>query len=116
VRVVTILHVVTESQDGRLHLALRGELDLSTVAKLQAELIRIEMDRPPVVVLDLSRLTFLDSMGLRCVLSAAERAREQERRLVVVRGPDAVQRVFSITRLDERLEMVDNLSALSMAD
>jgi anti-anti-sigma factor len=116
VRTVTILHVDTESQDGRLHVALRGELDLSTVAKVQTELSRIEADRPPVVVLDLSRLTFLDSMGLRCVLSAAERAREQDRRLVVVRGPEAVQRVFSITRLDERLEMVDDLSALSMAD
>jgi hypothetical protein len=30
---------------------------------------------------------------------------------VIVRGPDAVQRVFSITRLEERLEIVDDVSA-----
>jgi hypothetical protein len=29
-----------------------------------------------------------------------------------VRGPDAVQRVFSITRLEERLEMVDDVGAV----
>jgi anti-anti-sigma factor len=109
---VTILEVESEERDGLVHVALRGELDLSTVAKVQEELDRLEADRPPVVVLDLSRLSFLDSTGLRCVITAAERARDTERRFVVVRGPNAVQRVFSITRLEERLEMVDDLSAV----
>ena len=63
--------------------------------------------------LDLSKLTFLDSTGLRCVVTADERLREQGRRLVIVRGPDAVQRVFSITRLEERLEMVDDAGGVT---
>lgn len=109
---VTILEVESEERDGLHHVALRGELDLSTVAKVQEALDRVEADGPATVVLDLSRLTFLDSTGLRCVITAAERAREAERRFVVVRGPDAVQRVFSITRLEDRLEMVDDLSAV----
>ena len=41
-------------------------------------------------------------------MTADERAREEGRRLVIVRGPEPVQRVFSITRLEERLEMVDD--------
>jgi anti-sigma B factor antagonist len=109
---VTILEVESEERDGLVHVALAGELDLSTVGKVQEELSRIEADSPRVVVLDLSRLSFLDSTGLRCVITAAERAREAERRFVVVRGPDPVQRVFSITRLEDRLEMVDDLSAV----
>ena len=32
---------------------------------------------------------------------------------MIVKGPDAVQRVFAITRLEERLEMVDDDSSLS---
>ncbi len=67
---------------------------------------------PPVIVLDLSKLTFLDSTGLRCLVTADRRAREAGRRVVIVRGPDAVQRVFEITRLDERLEIVDDASAV----
>jgi anti-anti-sigma factor len=109
---VTILEVESEERAGLVHVALRGELDLSTVAKVQEELERVEADGPPVVVLDLSRLSFLDSTGLRCVITAAERARDAERRFVVVRGPDPVQRVFSITRLEDRLEMVDDLSSV----
>jgi anti-sigma B factor antagonist len=110
---VEILDVSTEDRDGLVHLALQGELDLSTVGKVQEELRRVEASAPPVVVLDLKKLTFLDSTGLRCLVTADERAREAGRRVVIVRGPDPVQRVFSITRLEERLEMVDDASSVA---
>jgi anti-anti-sigma factor len=111
-RAVTILEVESEERNGLVHVALRGELDLSTVAKVQEELDRVDADAPPLVVLDLSKLSFLDSTGLRCVITASERARDAGRRFVVVRGPDPVQRVFAITRLEDRLEMVDDVSAV----
>jgi anti-sigma B factor antagonist len=108
---VTILEVESEERDGLVHVSLRGELDLSTVGKVDDELQRWEGSSQDLV-LDLSRLTFLDSTGLRCVVRADERAKEDGRRLVVVKGPEAVQRVFEITRLEERLELVDDASSV----
>jgi anti-anti-sigma factor len=108
-----ILEIDTEKRDGLVHVMLRGELDLSSVNKVHDELRRVEADAPRVVLLDLSKLTFLDSTGLRCLVTADQRARDEGRRLVLVRGPDPVQRVFSITRLEERLDMVDDASAVS---
>ncbi len=108
-----ILDVRTEDRDGLVHVSLVGELDLSTVAKVQEELRRVEASAPATLVMDLSKLTFLDSTGLRCIVVADERARDEGRRMVIVRGPDAVQRVFSITKLDDRLDMVDDADALS---
>jgi anti-sigma B factor antagonist len=110
---VEILDIETENRDGLVHVVLRGELDLSTVNKVQDELKRVESSSPAVLVLDLSKLTFLDSTGLRCLVTADQRARDEGRRVVLVRGPDPVQRVFSITRLEERLEMVDDASAVN---
>jgi len=110
---VEILDVRTEDRNGLVHVALVGELDLSTVAKVQEELRRVEASAPATLVVDLSKLTFLDSTGLRCIVTADERARTDGRRIVIVRGPDAVQRVFAITRLDERLEMVDDAASIS---
>lgn len=107
-----ILEVATDDRDGPVHVALSGELDLSTVGMVQEELRRVESSSPALLVLDLSKLTFLDSTGLRCLVSADQRAREEGRRLVLVRGPERVQRVFAITRLEERLEMVDDASAI----
>ena len=103
----------TEERDGFVHVSLVGELDLSTVAKVQEALRRVEESEPATLVLDLSKLKFLDSTGLRCIVTADERARDAGRRVVIVRGPDAVQRVFSITRLEERLEMVDDAAKVT---
>jgi anti-anti-sigma factor len=103
-----ILEVTTQDSGGHVTVSLKGELDLSSVGKVEEELERVEKDGPSVLVLDLSQLSFLDSTGLRAVVTADERARSNGRRLVIVRGPDPVQRVFAITRLEERLEMVDD--------
>jgi anti-sigma B factor antagonist len=87
---------------------LRGELDLPATAQLEPELERLA-DEPGVdaVALDLRELDFLDSSGLRLVIVSARRLAESDRRLVLVRGAQAVQRVFEITRMTERLEFVD---------
>jgi anti-sigma B factor antagonist len=107
---VTILDVATADRgDGLVHVELSGELDLSSVGKLEEELGKTS---PNVLVVDLTALTFLDSTGLRCLVRADEKARGEGRRMVVVRGPEQIQKVFSITRLDERLEMVDDASAV----
>jgi anti-anti-sigma factor len=108
-----ILEVVSASAGEQVTVSLKGELDLSTVAKVEEELRRVEASEASLVVLDLSSLTFLDSTGLRAVITADERAREQGRRFVIVKGPDAVQRVFAITRLEERLDMVDDGSSVA---
>ena len=104
---MTILELETSEEEGLVRLALRGELDLSTVSKVEEELRRAEASEPSLLVLDLSELNFLDSTGLRLIVTTDQRAREGGRRVAVVKGPDAVQRVFAITRLDERLEMLD---------
>jgi anti-anti-sigma factor len=110
---VQILEIDTEERDGFVLVMLRGELDLSTVGQVQEVLERAEQSSPRLLAVDLSKLAFLDSTGLRCLVTADERAREQGRRFAIVRGPDAVQRVFSITGLEERLEIVDDAGDLS---
>lgn len=112
---MTLLQIEAHERDGLAHVVLSGELDLSTIDKVEQELARVEGEGPAVVALDLSRLTFLDSSGLRIIVSADQRARREKRRFVVVRGPDTVQRVFSITRLDEQLELVDDVDELGRA-
>jgi anti-anti-sigma factor len=87
---------------------LHGELDVHAVGDLEPELERLECEGAvDIVALDLRRLDFLDSSGLRAILLFRSLLQEFERRLVLVRGPVAVQRVFEITRMTERLEFVD---------
>lgn len=101
------LEVDSEGNNDAVRVALTGELDIASTPELEQALERIEENAPAQIVLDLRGLEFLDSTGLRALVGADARARAAERRLSIVRGPDAVNRIFSVTRLDERLEMLD---------
>jgi anti-anti-sigma factor len=88
---------------------LRGELDITGLAAIEPELERLA-EEPGVeaVTLDLRQLEFMDSSGLRLVVMTDQRLRAAGRRLILVRGAEAVQRVFEITRMGERLAFVDS--------
>jgi anti-anti-sigma factor len=99
--------VTIERRDDAVHLKLSGELDISTAQLLEDDLHRVEAEGPELIVLDLRDLAFMDSTGLRLLIMADARAKEQGRRLAIGRGNEMIQRVLHLTRLDERLEVVD---------
>jgi anti-anti-sigma factor len=108
------LDVTTERQEGQARVVLVGELDIASTEMLERELESLESDSPGTLILDLRKVEFIDSTGLRAVIAADERAREAGRRLVVVRGSNAVERLFTVTQLDRRLEVVDDPSAIQV--
>ena len=106
---MTTLNVETDRKADRTVIVLSGELDLSTASSVEAELASAEKKRPPLIVMDLRGLQFMDSTGLRLLLAADSRARREDRRLALVPGPENVQRVFRIALLDGRLEFVSDV-------
>jgi anti-sigma B factor antagonist len=88
-------------------LELAGELDLATapeLAKAVAEAERLEGD---TMVLDLRSLSFMDSSGLRGILLVDARLREAGRALALVRGPEAIDRVFELTGAERLVRFLD---------
>lgn len=92
-----LLRIERWNRGGVTHLALVGELDLSTIDPLKLRLELVEREDPKTMVIDLSRVTFMDSMGLGILLSHRLRAKQAGRGFVLVAGPDEVQAVFDIT-------------------
>src|SRR4051794_11688131 len=109
-----MLDVTTERQEGQTHIVLVGELDIASTESLEQELASSEDDTKGTLVLDLRRVDFIDSTGLRAVIAADERARSAGRRFVVVRGSSAVERLFNVTQLDRRLEIVDDPDSIKV--
>jgi anti-anti-sigma factor len=102
------LNVTSERNGDRVHLSLVGELDIASASRIEDALRDAEENAPALILLDLRELEFMDSTGLRTILSADARAREAGRRLVVVQGDENIQRVFEVTGLGERVEIVDD--------
>jgi anti-anti-sigma factor len=103
---VAELLVETRLEDGRAVIALRGEFDMAAVPKFERELAAAEAGEPDEIVVDLDGLSFMDSSGLRALVAADDRARRQKRTLAIRPGPPSVRRVFEITQLTDRLNLV----------
>lgn len=109
---MSLLEVSTEQYPGQTRLVLAGELDIASADGLEKQLAAAEVDAPATLVLDLRRVEFIDSTGIRTLVAADERARSQGRRLAVVPGPNAVARILAVTQLDQHLEIVDDPDAV----
>ena len=88
-------------------LVLRGELDLYTSPAFDDAVVALEGEKWPLLFLDLRELDFIDSAGLRLVMRTHSRAKQDGRRLVIIRGGDNVERVLELTGLKDELEIVD---------
>lgn len=101
---VSPLDVQHETNAGTATIRLAGELDISTADELQRALSELQAPGgPDSLRLDLTDLRFMDSTGLRLIVTSDIRLRREGRELVLVRGPEQVQRVFRLALLEERL-------------
>ncbi len=96
---------VSDGMDAAwVHLA--GELDVATAPELRKKLREAE-SRARLVVLDLRSLGFMDAAGVHAIVEASIRARQANRRLLLLRGPANVDRVFSLTGSTDAVEIGD---------
>jgi anti-anti-sigma factor len=98
---------IASEQGTTSTIEFEGEWDLSQRAVTADAIARALDGRQECLLLDLSRLSFIDSSGVHVLIDASSRCAEQGARLVIIPGPRAVQRVFEICGLIEVLPFAD---------
>jgi anti-sigma B factor antagonist len=88
-------------EETRAVVAVRGELDAYSAPRLENQISKLLSESVDEVVLDLSDTGFLDSSGLRAILSAHRRLAESDRRLQLRSPSEAVTRLLEITGLTD---------------
>jgi stage II sporulation protein AA (anti-sigma F factor antagonist) len=101
------LSVRSRRADDVHTIALAGEMDLANAADVERELLRTEATNATKIVIDLSELTFMDSTGIRLLITAHARSRADGDRLVLIRPPARVYRVLCIAGVDGLLPFAD---------
>ena len=104
------LQLKTDRDGDVVAVAATGELDIATAGLLDEELRKAHELSPKTLVLDLRGLTFLDSTGIRTIVAADARAQEGGTGLKIVRAPEEVDRIFRLTGIGDRLDIVDEFS------
>ncbi len=94
---------------------MAGEFDIAGAPILQDALLAIDAGVRRVirrrVILDLRAVTFVDSAGLLALLQASSTCRE----MAVVRGPRQVEKVFSLTGMEQHLSLIDHPAQIPAA-
>jgi anti-sigma B factor antagonist len=101
------LNVSTVERDRIVCVVAQGELDLSTAHLLEEALVAAEATDARQIVLDIEAVEFIDSTGLRTLLSAHARSRRDSNRLRVTRGGPQAQRLFALVAVEQRLPFID---------
>jgi anti-anti-sigma factor len=98
---------------GRVIVAPRGEIDLATVERVRERLDELEDVGFHSIVLDLRKVTFIDSTGVALILVEVRKSGID---FAVIPGPPQVQRLFELTGLLERVPLASTTSTPPATD
>jgi anti-sigma B factor antagonist len=88
--------------DGAIVVDVRGSLDAATVDALRQSLLgTLQRERPALLVVDLTFVVFMDSMGIGALVSGHNAAREVGCRFVLRNPSEFVHRQLRVTGLTE---------------
>jgi anti-anti-sigma factor len=102
--------IQSETQGDTARLTVSGELDIATVPRLEEAVATVLAQGARSVIVDLSRLAFVDSSGLRMFITLNDRASAERWSLGLIRPPDPSYSVFRITGAEENLPFIEDPS------
>lgn len=88
-----------------LVLTVHGDTDMHVVGELEARLLEAIGEAPTALVLDLTGVTFLDSMALGVLLGGLRGMGETGGQLRVVTPRTEIRRIFEVTMLDQLFDI-----------
>ncbi|GAA4949922.1 anti-anti-sigma factor [Nonomuraea thailandensis] len=103
------LHLTTSRRKGTLTVSVAGELDIATTEQFRSHLLALLQEAgrsrraDTELVIEMSRLSFIDAAGLGILVSVQNQAVNQRTRLHIQGVPPNMRRLLRITGLDQHL-------------
>jgi anti-sigma B factor antagonist len=102
---VTPLAVERSRVDGYERLDVEGELDIATAPRMIAALNEAIADMAAPLVVDLTRVVFMDSTGLALLMNARRRVMRRGQGFAIICPGGPISRVFEIADMVESLRV-----------
>jgi anti-sigma B factor antagonist len=107
--------VVTQDGAPVLRIALSGRLDAAGAEKIETEFANRVSKAGRGVIVDMSGVSFVGSLGIRLLISNSRSAQRAGHRVVLMGVQPAVAEVFATVALDELIPSVaDEAAALAL--
>ena len=95
------MEVVTERSDGILWARVSGRIDGTNFRKFEESINSVIEADDRAVIVDLEKLHYISSAGLRTVLMIARNLKRREAAFSLCALTDVVQQIFECTGFDE---------------
>jgi len=82
-------------------LSLEGEIDLHVLPRVSSSLAAAIKRKPKLLVIDLSKVTYIDSSGLAALIQGMQNVEAYGGRFALVGLQESVRPIFEIARLDQ---------------
>jgi anti-sigma B factor antagonist len=107
------LDIEVRTERGVVIAAVTGEIDISGVAQLRQRLYELA-DNGGTLIVDLNRVTFIDSAGLGALVGTAQRAAEHGGSLLAVCAQPQPRRLLWMTGVDKRIPLAATVAGALM--
>ena len=92
-------------------LPLEGEIDLHVSPEVGESLRRMISKKPRVLVVDLAKVTYLDSSGLAVLIEAMQNVQKYDGRFGLAGVQESVKQIFEIARLDQVFQIFPDVDS-----
>ena len=107
------LAITVRRERGVVIVAVTGEIDISTITRLRERLSRLA-DSGQTLIVDLNRVTFIDSAGLGALVGAARRAAAHGGSLHAVCARPQTLKLLWLTGVDRRIPLAATVDGALM--
>jgi anti-sigma B factor antagonist len=108
------LTITVRSEHGAVIAAVTGEIDISTVAQLRERLFELA-DNGGTLIVDLNRVTFIDSAGLGALVGTARRAAAHGGSLHAICAQPQPRKLLWMTGVDRRIPLAATVDDVLMS-
>jgi len=99
-----MLNITKTTENNALTVALEGRLDTTTAPELEAEL-KAALPGVSSLTIDMSKLEYISSAGLRVLLSA-QKVMNQQGEMKITGVNDVIMEIFEVTGFSDILNIV----------
>src|ERR1700722_12599854 len=102
---------VHDLESGILGINLSGRMDIVGTQKIDLKFTALTATRKALILVDLSNVTFIASIGLRTLISNAKAQKARGGRMVLYKPSDQVEQVLKATGIDTIIPIAHDIEA-----
>ncbi|MCR4439572.1 MAG: STAS domain-containing protein [bacterium] len=104
------MEVRVRQEGGADIVEVAGEVDLFSSPEVRKALLSLAKKRSPLIIVDLARVSYMDSSGLATLIEGLQMARAHQGEFKLASLREEVLEVFELTRLVDVFEIHDDVA------